>query len=103
MTNLSSRSDAQTRIDLIDSGLNKTSWEAINRNHIRADIITLYCLQDALCKRNEKDITNYMCLSMTTKIRALAELKQSMLHHAFTCELTADTKAADRSLSEARV
>ena len=38
-----------------------------------------------------------------TKVRALAELKQSLLHQAFTGELTADTKAADRSLSEARV
>ena len=38
-----------------------------------------------------------------TKVRALTELKQSLLHQAFTGELTADTKAADRSLSEAGV
>ena len=38
-----------------------------------------------------------------TKICALAELKQSLLHQALTGELTADTKAADRSLSEAGV
>ncbi len=36
-----------------------------------------------------------------TKLSALAELKQSLLHQAFTGELTADPKAADRSLSEA--
>ncbi len=38
-----------------------------------------------------------------TKDRALAELKQSLLHQAFTGELTADAKAADRFLSEAGI
>ncbi len=37
------------------------------------------------------------------KIKALNELKQSLLHKAFTGELTADTKAADRTLSEAGI
>ena len=37
------------------------------------------------------------------ELTALAELKQSILHKAFTGELTADTKVADRTLSEARV
>ena len=37
----------------------------------------------------------------TVKSNALAELKQSILHKAFTGELTADPKAADRTLSEA--
>ena len=35
------------------------------------------------------------------KLTALTELKQSILHKAFTGELTADAKAADRTLSEA--
>ncbi len=35
------------------------------------------------------------------KLAALTELKQSILHKAFTGELTADAKAADRTLSEA--
>ncbi len=35
------------------------------------------------------------------KLALLAELKQSLLHQAFTGELTAGSKAADRSLSEA--
>ncbi|MDB4403155.1 restriction endonuclease subunit S [bacterium] len=37
------------------------------------------------------------------KLAHLADLKQSLLHKAFTGELTADSKAADRSLSEAGV
>ncbi len=37
------------------------------------------------------------------KIDALTELKQSILHKAFTGELTADRSAADRKLSEAGV
>ncbi|MDA8988742.1 restriction endonuclease subunit S [bacterium] len=37
------------------------------------------------------------------KFAHLADLKQSLLHKAFTGELTADAKAADRSLSEAGV
>lgn len=35
-----------------------------------------------------------------TKLNALAELKQSLLHQAFSGALTADANAADRSLSE---
>lgn len=35
------------------------------------------------------------------KIDCLAELKQSLLHRAFTGELTADSNAVDRTLSEA--
>ena len=35
-----------------------------------------------------------------TKLNALAELKQSFLHKAFTDELTADPKTADRTPSE---
>jgi len=35
--------------------------------------------------------------------QTLTDLKQSLLHKAFTGELTADSKAADRSLSEAGV
>ena len=35
------------------------------------------------------------------KLAHLADLKQSLLHKAFTGELTTDSKAADRSLSEA--
>ena len=37
------------------------------------------------------------------KLAHLANLKQSLLHKAFTGELTADSKAGDRSLSEANV
>ena len=37
------------------------------------------------------------------KLAHLENLKQSLLHKAFTGELTADSKAADRSLSEAGV
>jgi type I restriction enzyme, S subunit len=37
------------------------------------------------------------------KLELLNNLKQSLLHKAFTGELTADSKAADRSLSEANV
>jgi type I restriction enzyme S subunit len=37
------------------------------------------------------------------KLAHLTDLKQSLLHKAFTGELTADSKAADRSLSEAGV
>jgi type I restriction enzyme, S subunit len=37
------------------------------------------------------------------KLAHLTNLKQSLLHKAFTGELTADSKAADRSLSEANV
>ena len=36
-------------------------------------------------------------------LAALTELKQSILHKAFTGELTTDATSADRSLSEARV
>ena len=39
----------------------------------------------------------------TQKLAHLDNLKQSLLHKAFTGELTADSKAADRSLSEAGV
>ena len=35
------------------------------------------------------------------KVKALTELKQSILHKAFTDELTVDAKAADRTLSQA--
>ena len=38
-----------------------------------------------------------------TKIRVLAELKQSMLHQAFTGELTADKNTSERVLSDAGV
>ena len=38
-----------------------------------------------------------------TKLTALAELKQSLLHKAFTGELTAHPNAADRTFSEAGV
>jgi len=41
--------------------------------------------------------------TFTAKKEKLANLKQSLLHKAFTGELTADSKAADRSLSEAGV
>ena len=37
----------------------------------------------------------------TNKLALLAELKQSILHKAFTGELTADSKPADRALNEA--
>ena len=37
------------------------------------------------------------------KLTHLADLKQSLLHKAFTGELTADSRTADRSLSEAGV
>ena len=37
------------------------------------------------------------------KTNALAELKQSILHQAFTGELTADANAADRTLKEVGV
>ena len=39
----------------------------------------------------------------TNKLAHLTNLKQSLLHKAFTGELTADKKAADRTLSEASV
>ena len=35
------------------------------------------------------------------KVQLVAELKKSLLHKAFTGELTADPSAADRTLSEA--
>jgi type I restriction enzyme S subunit len=35
------------------------------------------------------------------KLTALTELKQSILHKAFTGELTADSKALDNALAEA--
>ncbi len=38
-----------------------------------------------------------------TKIKALSELKQSLLHMAFTGELTADSKSANLKLSEAGI
>ncbi|WP_424946866.1 restriction endonuclease subunit S [Candidatus Spongiihabitans sp.] len=38
-----------------------------------------------------------------SKISALAELKQSMLHQAFTGELTADKNTSERVLSDAGV
>ncbi len=37
------------------------------------------------------------------KLTLLAELKQSLLHRAFSGELTADTKVAEQTLTEARV
>jgi hypothetical protein len=37
------------------------------------------------------------------KLALLAELKQSILHKAFTGELTADFNAADAALSEGEV
>jgi len=41
--------------------------------------------------------------SVSAKLTALTELKQSILHKAFTGELTADAKAGDRTLSEGGV
>ncbi len=53
---------------------------------------------DALLER-----TNRLEASFHQKLTALAELKQSFLQKAFSGELTADAKAADRTLSEAGV
>ena len=40
---------------------------------------------------------------MKVKLKELLSLKQSLLHKAFTGQLTANNKAADRTLAEAGV
>ena len=44
-----------------------------------------------------------LTIQYNQKLARFAELKQSLLHQAFTGELTADPKTADRTLSEASV
>ncbi len=47
--------------------------------------------------------TNTLKRIQQSKLTVLTELKQSLLHMAFTGELTVDTKVADRTLSKASV
>ena len=61
--------------------------------------------QQQICARllahNEK--SGLLASAYEQKLAHLTNLKQSLLHRAFTGELTADSKSADRSLSEANV
>ena len=49
------------------------------------------------------DETQRLASNYERHLAHLTDLKQSLLHKAFTGELTADSKAADRTLSEANV
>ena len=59
--------------------------------------------QDRIVNQYQKLNTETAALSsqITQKILLLSELKQSILHKAFTGELTADPASTDRALSEA--
>ena len=86
----------------LDSG---AANPALNRNMIHPLTASWPSaeLQEEIVRRTDtaESLAQSLESKYTDKHRSLSQLKQSILHKAFTGELTTDSKAADRTLSEA--
>ena len=76
--------ETDTRAELLDPALRDAGWEGTDGSHIRVEVIVPCCLQGA-GTRTEQEKADYV---LVCKNQKLAHLKQSLLHQAFTGELT---------------